>query len=211
MVDKIKKSKRRPTKGQKASMKYWLADGGTMSDAIRKTGLYSENMARNPQKVFTPTIYSKMLDDAGLDDATLSRLHRGLANATVLVEKDFNFPETTKTIRVKYKTGKKDEDGEPVYRYDNRTIFTRKPIEDAIIQKTIESQEGCRLISIFYYPHKKIAYYRVPEFTARKHGVDLAYKSKGLMAPEKHDHGIFHEPSAEEKKLISEIFKANKL
>ena len=184
--DKDKKKKRQPTVMRRTAIKFWLANGGKKSVAMRAAG-FAESMARNPQKVFKPEVYAQILSRNGLDDETLSQIHSRLAHASILRERDFH--------------------SSLVYS-KSKTMIEEVP--DEVIQRIIESSPGCELISIIKYKEKKVAYYRSPEHVAQKQSIELAYKSKGLMAPEKHEVEVSHEPTAAEKEIIKEIFNSNK-
>ena len=170
---------------RRTAIKFWLANGGKKSEAMRAAG-FAESMARNPQKVFKDEVYSEILNRNGLDDETLSQIHARLAHASILRAQEFLSSLTY-----------------------SKTRTTLEEVPDEVIQQIIESSPGCVLVSIIKYKEKKVAYYRAPEHVAQKQSVELAYKSKGLMAPEKHDLGIFHEATEAEKSIIKDIFSSN--
>lgn len=163
-----------------------LANGGTEADALRDAG-YSESIARNPQKVTRSETFSKLLDGAGLTDQHIAEQYHMLSSLRTPQEKVFYHIVTR--VRIK-----------------NKIKHRKNPVPDEVISNFVSSIPGAKIMLIQNLQDRKILHYSIPLFPALKSGLELTAKSKGLMAPEKHDHGIFHEPTEEEKKFIDTIF-----
>lgn len=188
---KGKKTNMAPSPRMIKAAQIMVVKGGTMASALREAG-YSEAIANNPQKVTRSEAFAKLLDKIGLTDERVAKQYNTLSNLRVDQEKTFYASVT------RVKVGKQ-----------TRRKFAH--ISDATIEKFISKMPSASLVVIQTFQDKKVVHYTTPLYPALKSGLELTAKSKGLMAPEKFDHGFtFHEPTEEEKKLIGDIFNSNK-
>jgi hypothetical protein len=191
---------------QKNAQDLLLANGGIRgaiksgADLLRKAG-FAESMARNPQKVFQSKGFAAVLDKAGLTDSFLAKKHAQLANASILEEKIFH------SLKIGYKTigkGKKKKE-----------VATYRKFSDEFIKLTIEgpaeAPTGCIVLTITEdpYQHARIAHFRRPDNVVQGRSLELGYKTKGLMAPDRLDL-VSHALSEEEDSLLGSIFSGNK-
>ena len=180
-----RKSKRKsPSKRQRLFFKFMAENGGNASDAARKAG-YSETMVNNPQRITGSRAYKEILDLAGLDDARLAAIHSEMANA-VKVETVFYAAEEKRTKKGKLLGYCRIPDPEEI----KQDIDARYPGRNYTL---IEAKNGSGIT----------AYVQIPEHHHRGRALELAYKSKGHMAPEVPGN-IVIPATDEEKKAVAE-------
>jgi hypothetical protein len=74
-----------PTTMQRQTFEHLVANGGNMSDAMRKAG-YSEAMARNPQKLKSSPAW-KQMEDRYFPEEMLAEVHNAGLKATKTITK----------------------------------------------------------------------------------------------------------------------------
>ncbi len=192
-------SKRPPTVRMMRVFKHIAEKGGSMRKAMVAEG-FAPSYADNPQKMLRSGAFAELLDRVGLTDDNIAKSYDRLVNLRTPQKKVFL--ANRKEVEVP------DIGPQGQLRTRTKTVFVH--VSDDFIITFMENMPGCRLIGIQTFEDKKIAHYTAPNDKALKAGLELTAKSKGLMAPEKHDVGIFHEPTEEEKKIIKEILSTNK-
>lgn len=182
MSTKVNMARRGPQKSlrKKANIRqrmvvgHFIANGGSMSEAIRAAG-YSEAMARNPQKLMQSPAFKELLETK-LADTRLAEVHEGLLFSTKI--ENMVFP-----------LGPKDEDdpnlsgaqpnapsaiekgGIPV----ERTTLTDEEIKEML------AEVNCKVRKIVHGDTARHVYYWAADTKARADALKLAYDLKGRL------------------------------
>lgn len=176
---------------QKLAFKHMVEKGGSSADALRSAG-YSKAIINNPARVFKSKGFAAVLDRAGLTDSFLAKKHKALINATRIEEKVFE------AVRV---SG-----------FGKRAKY--RQVSDEFIKISIEGTEdeptGCTIITINSAHGYKRVIFRHPDSVVQAKAMDLAYKSKGHMAPDKLDLTVQTELDEDDMKVLDSIFSLNK-
>ncbi len=190
-----KKGKDNLTIRQRRAFKELAVNGGTKAAALRKAG-YSEEIAKNPQKVFNNQTYVQILERAGLTDESLAKAHQELMQSSRIEKYSFLAARVEKWVKLdkkgrKLKTPYKD--------------LGWKHLSDEEITVQIANIPGHRLMYIQKGLNEKIAYCQVPENAVRKSAIEMANKVKGHFAPDKLE-VVEHTVSPEEAAALEKLF-----
>lgn len=164
-----------------------VSKGVPLKKAQRLSG-YSEAYVKSCKMLNTKT-YQEALQKAGLTAGAVGGVVKQLTFSDRHEQR--SFPDRIKRIKV----GK-------------RYVTEYSPVSDKEIKKIIQAMSGAKLTTILrdHSNHAQIAYFIVPNETARKYGLEFVHKSQGLYAPEQV--GIIPiEISPEEKKNLDTLFK----
>ena len=154
-IDKIIKKKQpkftKPTVAlkHKKVLDNLATNGGNIGQAIRDTGLYSEEMARNPTKI-TNSVTWKELMEHYINDDELAEKHKALLNASTLTKMTFD----------------EEVEDEEIREYFNGMVGYK------LFRIVVKENEKGEVTS-------KIAYYRAPDTLIQEKALDKAYKLKG--------------------------------
>lgn len=185
---------------QKIATKHLLEKGGSVGAAMR-VAKYSEATIKNPEHLTKSKGYLAILDKAGLTDEFLAKGHHELARASTLREYAFSTTPVKELIEIDEDHPKWDKKGRGKQFVEETNNIH---ISDEMIASIINKISGAELIHIVTGYDKKTAYYQVPEHQARKAAHEMAYKAKGLYAPEKIDL-VDYTLTDEEKETLDSI------
>lgn len=164
-------------------------NAGSMAQAARKAG-YSDYVIDNPGKITNSqafkSLYPTVLEKAGLTDEHLAEVHADMVNAI-----------TTEAVFFPYAFEKKKKKFIPAdVDYIKKEIAARYPKRAYTL---LENLSGTGIT----------AYVQIPAHHYRGRGLELAYKNKGHMAPDKYQVDLTHTTTPEEMALINDILKHN--
>lgn len=128
-------------------------NGGNLSKAIKDTGLYSDEVARNPSKITNSVTWAELMEHH-LSDEELSAKHKELIGASTLQQMKFDVDIEPEEIREFFREMK----GFKLFRIVDK-YYKDKGKEDEM--------------------YERIAYYRAPDTNIQEKALDKAYKLKG--------------------------------
>lgn len=159
--------------------KLLIESGGTksVSGAMRESGVYSVETAKNPNKITKSKLWAEVMEEY-LPQDEFAKAHKKLLNAKtpVLQEHTFIGGVDDKTIRELI------ESMADCHLISIKNIFKNKVDEDG---EEIED-DGEEPVSFM-----RVAYYSAPDNRARKDAIDMGYKLLGVYSAEKHVVGVF--------------------
>lgn len=144
----------------------------SVSKAMEAVG-YSSAYASNPQQ-FTRTKTAQELEKEYLPDELIAERHHELLNATDI--QHYCFPKLAKGCGINTKIKRKK---------GGKIKVEENELTNEEIKTIVESVSGCRLIYIKRDFMGAWAFYQVPDTKSRKDAIDMAYKRKGVYAPER--------------------------
>lgn len=157
VIKKKKKYKLTTTLKQKKAIKNLIENGGNKGQALRDAS-YSESVIKNPSKVFGSPTVQEHISKYLPDDFVLQ-------NTKELVE-----AKTIRNIIFPSKATKKD--------IENTVKELSGKIVSTIENKELDAKGNYKVIS-------KTVTIIIPSNSAKKNGIDISCKIKGMYAPEK--------------------------
>lgn len=185
-----------------------------MAMAIRDTGLYSETVANDPQRITNSITWGELME-VYISDVDLSVKHKELLNATKLDHMTFPLgPKWEDDInlsgaRANSYDDDEDEEGNPIEEYVERTTMTDEEIKEML------AEVGCKVRRIVHGQTARHVYFWSADNKSRKDAIEMGYKLKGRFAPENAPQGrsgntyniIFSAPVQEKIKAIEAELK----
>jgi hypothetical protein len=163
---------------QKKAVKKLVENGGNVSKAMRDAG-FSPETAKTPKKLTESKGFKDLMDEMGLDDATLTTKHKELLQSQRMDHMTFPLgPVDEEDIP---ESEESDDEGEAHLpeEHKERTTLTDKEIADLL------ATVNCTVRRIVHGANARHVYFWSPDNKARKEALDMAYKIKGHYAPEK--------------------------
>lgn len=156
----LKRKFSRPTVAAKHKkvLEKMTENGGSLSKAIAETGLYSQEIVDNPQKITNSKTWAEVMDEY-LSDETIAEKHRQLMQAGSIAKIEFKTEESDEFIEL-YVSGLP---GYKLLRIIDRTIATRRGRENVV---------------------GRIAEVWAPDTNTQDKALDKAFKIKKRYAPE---------------------------
>lgn len=185
-----------------------VENGGNLSKAIRDTGLYSEVIARDPQKITESITWGELME-FHISDSELASKHKELLHATRLDH--MTFPTGCKT----------EADKEEIYAVrrlkaesEGKVYVETEIMTDDDIRELLSSV-NCTVRRIVHGDTARHVYFWSADNKSRKDAVEMGYKLKGRFAPELTPQGkagntynfIFSEGVQEKVKVIEAEIK----
>lgn len=139
-------------------------NGGNLANAIRETGLYSEEVALNPQKLTNSLTWAEVVEDQ-LGDDLLMQKHKELLNSTRIDHLVFPLgpkKSSEKEDWLKMSGSKKAED-----------VLSDEEIVEML------AEVNCKVRRIVHGEQSRHVYFWSFDNKAKKEALDMAYKLKG--------------------------------
>lgn len=194
---------------QKAVLDKLVENGGSVSKAIRDSGLYSENYAKNPQKLLASASWQELIE-TNLSDALLSKAHHELLMSTKLDHMVFPLgPEDEDDINFSGGVNQKDEQDEEVDEEGDgdrgreetkeRTTLTDREIIEML------AEVNCKVRRIVHGESARHVYFWAQDNRSRKDALEMAYKLKGRYGNE----GEGDKPTVKVYNFFDQRFQTN--
>lgn len=154
-------------------------NGGNLAEAIRETGLYSESVALNPQKITESKSFQELLEEE-MPDSLLSTVHKSLLNATHLDHMTFPLgPRTSKEKKkwVEAKIAKAIAAGKTADSVD-QDVMSDEDIGEML------AEVNCKLRRVVHGETARHVYFWAYDNMARDKALDKGYKLKGRYGNE---------------------------
>jgi len=166
-------------------------NGGNLANAIRETGLYSEEIALSPDKITNSLTWNEVIEES-LSDAVLMEKHKELLQSTRIDHMVFGLGP------------KKNED-----KKEGEDVLSDVEIIELL------AEVNCKVRRIVHGEQARHVYFWSNDNKARKEALDMAYKLKGRYGDENQDrkpHGntynfIFSDPVQQKIKVIDAEIK----
>ncbi len=158
-------------------MKNLAENGGNVSKAMKDAG-YSKQTAKTPQKLTESKSFVEMLNEMGLDDASIARKHQELLNSQRMDHMTFPLGPAEEGKKKKLPDDEIKEADLPE-EFQERTTLTDQEIKEML------ATVNCTVRRIVHGNTARHVYFWSADNKARKDALDMAYKLKGHYAPEK--------------------------
>ena len=182
MVTKTPQRKKHVLTATKAKHRKVLTNlaknGGKLAEAIRDTGLYSEEVARNPSKITNSRSWNELVEEE-LPDELLTEVHTGLLKATRLDHMVFPLgPRTNKQKKTIQALPKKLS---TILDAEMQMQETELSDEDIV---AMLAEVNCTVRKIVHGETARHVYFWAADNLARDKALDKGYKLKGRYGDE---------------------------
>lgn len=166
-------------KKHRVVLKNFEENGGNMSKAIADSGLYSDSMVKNPQKITESKTFQEILEE-DMPDALLSTVHKSLLNATHLDHMTFPLGPRTSKEKEKWVA---EKIAKAIAAGKSADSVEQDVLSDEDIGEML-AEVNCKLRKVVHGETARHVYFWAYDNMARDKALDKGYKLKGRYGNE---------------------------